>query len=109
MESWKILEEDYKKTIKDYVEPLPPKPGAPAPQRSAWLAVQKPETTAASERAVEKQIREDAVGLHAKAQADKVSRAELEAAAALNRVYLSRFSSGNEAYEVRYNLADICF
>jgi len=109
MEAWKVLEEDYKKTLKEYVEPLAPKPGAAAPQRSAWLSVQKPETTAASERAVEKQIREDAVGLHAKAQADKVSRAEFEAAAALYRVYLSRFSSGNEAYEVSYNLADICF
>jgi tetratricopeptide (TPR) repeat protein len=109
MEAWKTLEDDYKKTIKDYVEPLPAKPGAPPPQRSAWLSVQKPETTAASEQAVEKQVREDAVGLHAKAQADKVSRAEFEAAAALYRVYLSRFSTGKEAYEVSYNLADICF
>jgi tetratricopeptide (TPR) repeat protein len=109
MENWKALEEDYKRTIKDYVEPPPVKPGQRAPERSAWLAVQTPETKAASKRAVEKQLREDAVGLHAKAQADKISRSEFEAAAALYRVYLGRFSSGSEAYDVSYNLADICF
>ncbi|HEY3494245.1 MAG TPA: hypothetical protein VGK73_06150 [Polyangiaceae bacterium] len=109
MENWKALEDDYKKTLRDYVEPLPAKPGQRPVERSAWLAVQTPETKAAAERAVEKQLREDAVGLHAKAQADKISRSEFEAAATLYRVYLSRFSSGGQAYDVSYNLADICF
>ena len=109
MERWKLLDEDYKHTVKDYVEPLPVKPGQPAPQRSAWLAVQTPAARAAAEAAVEKQLREDAVGLHAKAQADKVSRAEFDAAASLYRIYLSRFSAKPQAYDVSYNLADICF
>jgi tetratricopeptide (TPR) repeat protein len=109
MENWKVLEEDYKKTIKDYVEPLPPKPGEQPPARSAWLSVQNAAVKTQAEIAVEKQLREDAVGLHAKAQADKVSRGEFEAAAALYRVYLSRFSTRKESYEASYNLADICF
>jgi TolA-binding protein len=109
MERWKLLDEDYKRTIKDYVEPLPVKPGQPLPQRSAWLAVQAPAARAKAEAAVEKQLRDDAVGLHAKAQADKVSRAEFEAAAALYRTYLTRFGAKEQAYDVNYNLADICF
>ena len=109
MERWKLLDEDYKKTIATYVEPPPAKPGAPPPQRSAWLAVQTPETRAAAKKAIEKQLREDAVGLHAKAQADKVSRAEFEAAASLYRIYLTRFGAEPQAYDVSYNLADICF
>lgn len=109
MENWKALEEDYRRTIRDYVEPLPVKPGQPAPQKSAWLATQNQLTKTQAELAVEKQLREDAVGLHAKAQADKISRAEFEAAANLYRVYLLRFSGKNEAYDVSYNLADICF
>lgn len=109
MENWKALEEDYKRILRDYVEPLPPKPGERAGAKSAWLAVQTPAVKAEAERAIEKQLREDAVGLHAKAQADKISRAEFEATAALYRVYLARFSSGAQAYDVSYNLADICF
>jgi TolA-binding protein len=109
MERWKLLDEDYKRAIKEYVEPLPVKPGQPPPQRSAWLAVQTPATRAKAEAAVEKQLREDAVGLHAKAQADKISRAEFEAAASLYRIYLSRFADQGQAYDVSYNLADICF
>jgi len=109
MERWKALDDDYKKALATYVEPLPAKPGAPAPQRSAWLAVQTPETRAEAKKAVEKQLREDAVGLHAKAQADKVSKGEFEATASLYRIYLTRFSSEPQAYDVSYNLADICF
>jgi cellulose synthase operon protein C len=109
MERWPLLDDDYKRAIKDYVEPLPVKPGQPAPQRSAWLAVQTPDVRAKAEAAVEKQLREDAVGLHAKAQSDKVSRGEFEASASLYRIYLARFSSKEQAYDVSYNLADICF
>ncbi len=109
MERWKLLDEDYRKMLGTYVEPPPAKPGQPAPQRSAWLAVQTPQTRAEAKKAIEKQLREDAVGLHAKAQADKVSRAEFEAAASLYRIYLSRFSAESQAYDVSYNLADICF
>lgn len=109
MELWKELDSDYVWAIKDYVEPLPPKPGAQPPPRSAWLSVQPPAVTQASQAAVEQQLREDAVGLHAKAQADKISKAEFAAAASLYRIYLSRFATQAPAYEVQYNLADICF
>ncbi len=109
METWQVLEEDYKKILRDYVEPLPPPPGKPPAPRSAWLSVQTPATRATAEKAVEEQLRQDAVGLHAKAQADKVSRGEFVAAAELYRVYLSRFSGQKQAYEASYNLADICF
>ena len=42
MENWKALEEDYRRILRDYVEPLPPKPGERAGAKSAWLAVQTP-------------------------------------------------------------------
>ena len=45
MERWKILDKTTTSTaITTYVEPPPAKPGQPPPQRSAWLAVQTPET-----------------------------------------------------------------
>ena len=44
-----------------------------------------------------------------KAQADKVSRTEFAAAAALYEVYLSRFGKSSFAYEIQYNLAEIYF
>lgn len=108
LESWKELESDYQLVVKDYVGPqrLPGKPKAAA---SGWAQVQTPATLTAAENAAEKQIREDAVGLHAKAQADKTSKGEYAAAAALYRVYLSRFGRRPEAYDVNYNLGEINF
>lgn len=108
MESWKLLEADYKWIIADYTVPIAAK-GKPRQRGSAWTRSQSPETLAKAERAIEKQAREDAVGLHAKAQADKNSRAEFEAAAALYEVYLSRFSDRKEAYELYFNLGEIYF
>jgi TolA-binding protein len=108
LESWKELESDYKLTIKDYVAPLA-EPNKPKPSGSGWVQVQSPATLAAAEAAAEKQLREDAVGLHAKAQADKSSKGEYQAAAALYRVYLSRFAKQPAAYEVSYNLGEINF
>ncbi len=49
------------------------------------------------------------MGLHAKAQADKVSKGEFAGAAGLYEVYLSRFAKGNEAYEIHFNLGEIAF
>jgi TolA-binding protein len=106
MESWQALEDDYKWIIRDYVRPPADAKNVKA---SAWAQVQKPEVLAAAEQAVEKQIREDAVGLHGKAQADKTSRAEFEGAARLYGVYLARFGNRPEAYEMYYNLAEIHF
>ncbi len=108
LEAWQVLEDDYKLLLKDYVAPAA-QPGKPRPKASGWVQVQSPATLAKAEKAAEKQIREDAVGLHAKAQADKTSRAEYAATAALYRVYLSRFGRRAEAYEINYNLGEINF
>ena len=108
LEAWPALEEDYKVAVRDYVAPEVIA-GKPKGEGSAWVRAQKPADLALAEKAVEKQLREDAVGLHAKAQADKVSKAEFQGAANLYKVYLSRFGSRPEAYEVDYNLAEIYF
>jgi TolA-binding protein len=108
LESWKELEADYKLVVKDYVAPLQ-LPGKPKLAGSGWAQVQTPATLEAAEKASEKQIREDAVGLHAKAQADKTSKGEYAAAAALYQVYLSRFGNRPQAYDVNYNLGEINF
>lgn len=108
LENWAALEEDYKVSVRDYVGPelVAGKPKTPP---SAWARAQKPDDLKTAEVATEKQLREDAVGLHAKAQADKVSKAEFDGAAKLYKVYLSRFGARPEAYEVNYNLAEIYF
>lgn len=108
LEAWAALEEDYKISVRDYVAPVVVA-GKPKTEGSAWARVQTPETLADAEKAAEKQLRADAVGLHAKAQADKVSKAEFQGAANLYKVYLSRFGARPEAYEVNYNLAEIYF
>jgi outer membrane protein assembly factor BamD (BamD/ComL family) len=106
MEAWPLLEQDYRWILKEYV---PPAAGSKAAKTSAWIAAQPPNVAAAAEREVEKQLREDAVGLHAKAQADENSRAEFEAAVGLYEVYLGRFDQRKEAYEIYFNLAEIEF
>ncbi|HEY8943034.1 MAG TPA: hypothetical protein VIM73_02180, partial [Polyangiaceae bacterium] len=106
MEAWGPLAQDYRWILKEYVASPRLAKNAKA---SAWLAVQTPGVIAEAERAVEKQMREDAVGLHGKAQADKTSRAEFEAAVALYDIYLSRFSKRPEAYEIYFNVAEIHF
>ena len=108
LEAWAKLEDDYKLSVHDYVAPEAA-PHKPPSEPSAWVRVQSAETLAEAEKATEKQLREDAVGLHAKAQADKVSKAEFQGAANLYKVYLSRFGARQEAYEVNYNLAEIYF
>ena len=108
LENWAALEEDYKLSVRDYVAPETVQ-GKPKTPPSAWVRAQRADELAAAEKATEKQLREDAVGLHAKAQADKVSKAEFQGAANLYKVYLSRFGSRPEAYEVNYNLAEIYF
>lgn len=108
MEAWDELAKDYVWIIKTYVEPPPVKPGAKAPAKSAWLSAQPVTVLAASFKATERQSRQDAVGLHAKAQADK-SLAEFQAAARLYEVYLSRFGSTQSAYEMYFNAAEIYF
>ena len=108
LENWAGLEDDYKLSVRDYVAPELVQ-GKPKTAPSAWARAQRAEDLTLAEQATEKQLREDAVGLHAKAQADKVSKAEFQGAANLYKVYLSRFGGRPEAYEVDYNLAEIYF
>src|SRR5262249_32410433 len=108
LESWKDLEGDYKLVVKEYVGPQQ-EPGKPKVSGSGWAQVQTPDVLAAAEKAAEKQIREDAIGLHAKAQADKTRKGEYRAAAALYQVYLSRFGKDPHAYDINYNLGEIDF
>jgi len=108
LENWGALDEDYKLSVRDYVAPEMVQ-GKPKTQPSAWVSAQRADQLAVAEKATERQLREDAVGLHAKAQADKVSKAEFQGAANLYKVYLSRFGGRPEAYEVNYNLAEIYF
>jgi cellulose synthase operon protein C len=108
LEQWAALEEDYKLSVRDYVAPEVVN-GKPKVEASAWVRVQSADNLALADKATEKQLREDAVGLHAKAQSDKISKAEFQGAANLYKVYLSRFGERGEAYEINYNLAEIYF
>lgn len=71
--------------------------------------MQRPLTLSDAARAIEKQLSDDAVGLHAKAQADKASENEWAAASELYAIYLSRFGDKPSAYEVYFNHAEINF
>jgi TolA-binding protein len=73
------------------------------------LQLQDATTREAAAGAIEKALYNDAVGLHAKAQADKSSKVEFEATAALYDVYLTRFGTGPRAYEVYFNLGEVHF
>src|SRR5690606_31451990 len=107
MEAWEELRKDYLWIIKTYVEPAKGK-RARKQGASAWGSTQNRATLQKSFEATEKQARQDAVGLHAKAQADK-SQSEFSAAARLYEVYLSRFGRTKAAYEMHFNAAEIYF
>jgi TolA-binding protein len=136
LELWAELDLDYRWLIQEYVAPAPPDPkalasaapasaapasAAPATKDAArsasarptssgaWLSVQDPPTLVAAELAIRTRLYDDAVGLHAKAQTDKTSRAEFSAAALLYEAYLARFSASDKAYEAYFNLGDIYF
>lgn len=77
---------------------------------SAWAKTQgDPAVVARASADIEKQLREHALQLHAKAQKDKTSRAEFEGAAGLYTVYLSKFDGEKTAYQVHYYLGEIYF
>ncbi len=107
MESWAELRKDYQWVIGTYVAPEQGK-GARSKKKSAWVTAQRPGTLEKSFAATEKQARQDAIGLHAKAQADK-SLSEFKAAAEIYEVYLSRFGKTDAAYEMYFNAAEIYF
>jgi TolA-binding protein len=77
---------------------------------SAWAKTQgDPTVVAETSTELEKQLREHALQLHARAQKDKTSRAEFEGAAGLYDVYLSKFAAAKGAYQIQYYLAEIDF
>lgn len=77
---------------------------------SAWAKTQGDQAVVQRTTAdIEKQLREHALQLHAKAQKDKTSRAEFEGAAGLYDVYLSKFSNEKQAYQIQYYAGEIYF
>ncbi|HEU4577607.1 MAG TPA: tetratricopeptide repeat protein [Polyangiaceae bacterium] len=120
LEMWDELQQDYRSMLNEYVAPAAARgaepaagngapPASPGQGSGAWLQLQDAATRAAAAGAIEKALYNDAVGLHAKAQADKSSKVEFEATAALYDVYLTRFGTGPRAYEVYFNLGEVHF
>lgn len=97
LEDWPRLKSTFERALAQYTR------GAPW-SRAQADAANVDSTTAG----IEKAIREDATSLHAKAQKDK-SRAEFEGAAGLYEVYLSKFESEPNAYEINFELAEVDF
>jgi cellulose synthase operon protein C len=112
MQLWDELDKQYRLVLDTFTVPrVPPgtPPGAPPPQPSAWARAQTEAVLHDAEVAIEKQIHQDAVSLHAKAQADKTSKVEYRAAANLYETYLTRFSATPDAYDMSFNLGEIYF
>jgi TolA-binding protein len=110
MQLWEALDKQYRSVIEQFTVPLAAAtPGAPLPQPSAWARSQPEPVLRAAEDAIERQTHQDAVSLHAKAQADKTSKVEYLAAAHLYETYLSRFSQRPDAYDAMFNLGEIYF
>ena len=98
VEDWPKLKATYERAVTGYTA------------GSAWAKTQgDPKVVAETSSEIEKQLKEHALQLHAKAQKDRTSRAEFEGAAGLYTVYLSKFSGEKEAYQVHYYLAEIWF
>jgi TolA-binding protein len=98
LEDYAHLKTTYERTLAGYT------PGG------TWAKTQAdPANVAATNAKIEKQLREHATQLHAKAQRDKTSRAEFEGSAALYDVYLSKYSGEPKAYEIQFYLGEIDF
>lgn len=96
VEDWPKLRTTYERAVTGYTA------------GSAWAKTQTdPKNVAETSTAIEKQLLEHALQLHAKAQKDRTSRAEFEGAAGLYTVYLSKFEK--DRYQVEYYLAEIYF
>jgi TolA-binding protein len=98
IEDWGRLKKTFDRALTEYT------PGGPWSRTQGDAA-----NVAATGAAIEKALREDATSLHAKAQKDKVSRAEFEGAAALYDTYLSKFANEPKAYEVQFYVGEIDF
>jgi tetratricopeptide (TPR) repeat protein len=98
IEDWNRLKATFERAIAQYG------PGGP------WSRTQADtNNVTATAGAIEKALREDATSLHAKAQKDKVSRAEFEGTVGLYDVYLSKFEKEPKAYEVQFYVGEIDF
>lgn len=98
IEDWGRLRQTYDRAVNGYTV------------GSAWAKTQgDPTVVQKTTAAIEKQLREHALQLHAKAQKDKTSKAEFDGAAGLYTVYLSRFANEKTAYQIEYYLAEIQF
>lgn len=107
LEQWGPLQADYELLMSQYVSPLTDPETKQKPVLSSWLVVQDSQTIERVDRLVADRLFLDAVGLHAKAQADKTSQAEFNAAAGLYSLFVGRFSASPKAYEAYFNLGDI--
>ncbi|MBX3219756.1 MAG: tetratricopeptide repeat protein [Labilithrix sp.] len=98
VEDWPKLKTTYDRAVTGYTA------GSP------WAKTQgDPKVVAETSQEIERQLKEHALQLHAKAQRDKTSRAEFEGAAGLYGVYLSKFGGEKDAYQIQYYLAEIYF
>ncbi|MDB4998561.1 MAG: domain protein putative component of TonB system, partial [Myxococcaceae bacterium] len=98
IEDWPKLRTTYDRAVTGYTA------------GSAWAKTQgDPLVVARTSAEIEKQLKEHALQLHAKAQKDKTSRAEFEGAAGLYTVYLSKFDGEKGAYQIHYYLGEIYF
>lgn len=97
LEDWPHLKATFERALAQYTR------GTPWARAQADVA-----NVDATTVSMEKAVRDDATSLHAKAQKDK-SRAEFDGAAGLYEVYLSKFESEPNAYEVHFELAEIDF
>jgi TolA-binding protein len=98
IEDWPKLRTTYDRAVTGYTA------------GSAWAKTQgDPLVVARTSADIEKQLKEHALQLHAKAQKDKTSRAEFEGAAGLYSVYLSKFDAEKGAYQIHYYLGEIYF
>jgi tetratricopeptide (TPR) repeat protein len=98
IEDYPKLKATYERAIQGYAA------GGP------WSRTQAdPANVAATTRKIEVQLRQDALALHARAQKDRTSRAEFDGASALYGIYLARFTSDPNAYQIHFYMAEIDF
>jgi cellulose synthase operon protein C len=75
-----------------------------------WAHAQAdPAVVTAAGAKMEEQVKEHSLALHGKAQHDKTSRAEFEAAASMYEVYLAHFGTNPTAFQIQYNVGEIDF
>ena len=98
IEDWPKLRATYERAVSGYIT------------GSAWAKTQGDPAVVTRQTAdVEKQLKEHALQLHAKAQKDRTSKAEFEGAAGLYVVYLSKFEGEKNAFQIHYYLGEIYF